>query len=105
MSGISEANADFVAYGDHTRPPVLLRRTCRNCPELYEAYQNGQLVGYLRLRHGYFTAQLGGPDGPEVYEAQPEGDGIFDPEERDRYLSEACAALAEHLATLPEVRS
>ena len=105
MSGINEVNADFVSYGDQTRPPILLRNTCYACPEQYDAYQNGQRVGYLRLRHGYFAAYLGDPSGPRIYDAEPEGDGIFDPSERDRYLSEACAALAEHLAALPEAEA
>ena len=105
MSDINEVTADFVSDGDHTRAPILLERTCYACPEQYDAWQNGHRVGYLRLRHGYFAAYLGDPSGPRIYLAEPEGDGIFAEDERDQYLSEACAALAEHLAALPEAQS
>lgn len=71
-----------------------LVRTSTACPEQYDVYVGIQKVGYLRLRHGHFTAQLDGPDGEQVYTASPEGDGIFEHQERDRYLREALAAIA-----------
>lgn len=60
------------------------------CPEQYDVYRNGENVGYLRLRHGGFRAEC---RGETVYTASPHGDGIFDPEERDHFLNEACQAI------------
>jgi hypothetical protein len=78
---------------------ISLQRTCYACPEQYDAIDEaGEVVGYLRLRHGYFTVQMGGPDGPEVYSAQPEGDGIFTDEERQGYLDAATGAIRASLA-------
>jgi len=31
--------------------------TCGACPEQYDVFKNGQQVGYLRLRHGFFSAE------------------------------------------------
>jgi hypothetical protein len=72
---------------------VELRRTCFACPEQYNAYVDGVQVGYLRLRHGYFTVEVPDCGGKTVYEAEPDGDGVFDFEERDLYLKEAVAAI------------
>ena len=33
-----------------------------------------------------------------VYEAHPEGDGMFEPEERQKYLEEAAKAISAWLA-------
>ena len=49
---------------------IRLVQTCTACPEQYDAIRDGERVGYLRLRHGRFTAQLHDPDGPIVYEAE-----------------------------------
>ena len=73
---------------------IRLLQTCSACPEQYDAYdEDGQKIGYLRLRHGNFTVEC--PDcGDElVYHAHPDGDGCFDPEERDYYLRFAVAAI------------
>lgn len=67
--------------------------TCGGCPEQYTVFDaKDQQVGYLRLRRGWFRADLF-PSGTTVYEAEPRGDGVFDPEERMRYLTAAVAAL------------
>lgn len=63
-----------------------LNRTCYACPEQYDVYYNEYEVGYLRLRHGVFTVEC---FNKQVYNAEPEGDGIFTDEERDFYLTEA----------------
>lgn len=65
------------------------------CPEQYDVYCGDVRVGYLRLRHGLFRADYFPPPGGRVvvYEAEPEGDGIFQDDERKAYLSEACAAI------------
>lgn len=79
---------------------IQLRMTCYACPEQYDAIIAGEEVAYLRLRHGYFMVQV--PWGGEtVYEADPEGDGIFEVHEREKYLSEACRRIAVHLGLIP----
>lgn len=40
-----------------TAGDIELRQTCAACPEQYDAYLNGELVGYLRLRHGHFRVR------------------------------------------------
>lgn len=61
------------------------------CPEQYDVYYNQEFIGYLRLRHGNFRADL--PNGKTVYRAQPKGDGIFDDDERQAYLYMAVLVL------------
>jgi hypothetical protein len=70
---------------------VKLVKTCGACPEQYDAYIDGDNVGYLRLRHGSFTVEY---RGMQVYQANPQGDGIFDhDEERRFFLNRACEAI------------
>lgn len=74
---------------------ITLDCTCGACPEQYDAYKDGEEVGYLRLRHGYFRVDCGDTT---VYEAFPQGDGCFTEDERDFYLMEALKAIDEHLS-------
>jgi hypothetical protein len=68
--------------------------TCFACPEQYDVFDGrGEKVGYLRLRHGWFRADVPCCGGETVYEAEPNGDGIFDEDERYGYLSEAVAEI------------
>ncbi len=48
-------------------------------------------IGYLRLRHGAFTAEYPACGGRTVSFGAPEGDGMFTTEERGSYLAEAVA--------------
>ena len=81
-----------------TADDISLTQTCGACPEQYDAYDpDGKQVGYLRLRHGYFSVDMPDAGGTEVYGACPQGDGIFDPDERDGYLRTARERIAEHL--------
>lgn len=74
--------------------PIKLVQTCGACPEQYDAYDGDkQVVGYLRLRWGYFTVRCPNSEGEVVFEARPEGDGIFTFEERDKYLGMATEAI------------
>lgn len=67
-----------------------LEQTCAACPEQYDCFdKNHNLVGYLRLRHGYFYAKYPDVSGKLVYEANTKGDGIFEEGERDYYLNQA----------------
>lgn len=73
---------------------LRLVQTCQACPEQYDVFAGDEQVGYLRLRHGHFTAQVGSPFGETVYEADTIGDGIFDASEREDHLRRAVAAIA-----------
>jgi hypothetical protein len=74
-----------------------LVQTCGACPEQYDVFKDKKLVGYLRLRHGYFTANYPDVRGKTVYEAEPKGDGIFEPDERKFYLTSAITAIDNHI--------
>ena len=76
---------------------IRLIQTCGAWPEQYDAYNGDRLVGYLRLRHGTFTVDCPTPGGETVYTAQPNGDGIFDHDERDYYLRFAVDAIQRWL--------
>ena len=87
---------------------ITLEQTCGACPEQYDAKdEHGSIVGYLRLRHGYFSVQASGPDyagsdgGVLVYEARPAGDGVFGADERQQYLDAAVRAIRAHLEPGP----
>lgn len=79
--------------------------TCGACPEQYDVYDEvtKKQVGYLRLRHGYFRADLDDCGGETVYEAETNGDGIFDEDERMPQLHAAIAAI--DLALVERARS
>ena len=65
---------------------IELVQTCGACPEQYDAFIDGKQVGYLRLRHGYFTVQYPNVGGELVYEAETKGDGLFEDDEREGHL-------------------
>ncbi len=71
-----------------------IEKTCDACPEQYQVTVDGKNVAYLRLRHGRFYAACPDVGGEVVYQAYPEGDGVFNPAEREVYLISACAAIA-----------
>lgn len=75
-------------------------RTCDACPEQYDVYdKNKNLVGYVRLRHGYLYAEYPDVGGEMVYEAYPEGDGIFkNDDERKYHLNKIAKCLLEKMA-------
>jgi len=80
-------------YQSHEIDGVKLELTCGACPEQYDAYIGDEQVGYLRLRHGFFTVECPDCGGERVYEAEPNGDGLFDDIEREFYLREAVSAV------------
>jgi len=79
---------------------IILKQTCTACPEQYDAFIENKQVGYLRLRHGIFTVLCPDHHGIIVYEARPNGDGIFHYEERDYYLRFAVHFIENWLHTL-----
>lgn len=80
---------------------------CGAFPEAYDVYlpnkkihlsSPGKQIGYLKMRHGHFTAKYPDVCGVVVYDVHP-GDsyGMFTPEERVEHLPRAVAALlAKH---------
>lgn len=86
---------------DYEYPSELLgcklHRTCFACPEQYDVELDGVHIGYLRLRHGTFRADYPDCGGETVYVAEPQGDGVFEDDEREHYLTEAVQKLlAKH---------
>lgn len=76
---------------------IKLVKTCCACPEQYDAFdQNGNQVAYLRLRHGCFTVECPDVGGEIIYSGEPNGDGRFEDDERDMYLSAAKEAIARY---------
>ena len=71
---------------------IILEQTCGACPEQYDVYFNGKIIGFLRLRHGYFRAEY---KDRIVYEASTIGDGSFYENERDEHLENAKDAIYE----------
>lgn len=65
------------------------------CPEQYDVYLNGIEIGYLRLRHGCFTVSYTYKSSIDnvIWVDYPNGDGIFDSEERYKYLKKAIKKL------------
>lgn len=86
-------------FNDEANAPLdlTLVMTCGACPEQYDVMRGEETVGYLRLRHGHFTAHLWGPSGPLVYRADTVGDGLFDEDERQPQLSAALTAIRMRL--------
>jgi hypothetical protein len=76
---------------------IELEQTCGACPEQYDAFYQGRQVGYLRLRWGHFRVDFPSCGSKTIYEASPQGDGIFEWEEREYYLTEAKKAIAKML--------
>lgn len=93
-----ELGFDVITHGDVEMGGYRLVCTCPACPEQYNVFDSdGSQVGYLRLRHGRFRADVPDHRGETVYAADPEGDGIFEEHERRRYLAEAVAAIHQHI--------
>lgn len=73
---------------------IELIQTCGACPEQYDAIVDDEIIGYLRLRHGYFSVEY---KGELVYEATPNGDGLFEYEERPYFLRKAKQAILKKI--------
>lgn len=72
--------------------------TCPACPEQYDVFDaDNKQVGYLRLRHGYFRADVPTCGGETIYASNPKGDGMFDDDERMTELTAAITAIKESM--------
>lgn len=76
--------------GDYT-----IKLSCGACPEAYDVFNlDGEYVGYLRLRHGVFRAYV--EDWEVVHVSHPEGDGVFEEDERNYHLENGIIAIANY---------
>jgi hypothetical protein len=82
---------------------IRLEQTCDACPEQYDAYLGDKQVGYLRLRHGYFRVDYPDCGGKTIYEAETNGDGIFESDEREFHLNKAKEAIIQELLQAKEL--
>ena len=82
---------------DTTVDGYTLKLTCFACPEQYDVFDaNNEMVGYLRLRHGHFRADVPDCGGETVYESFTVGDGIFEDAERIEELTKAVKAIHDN---------
>jgi len=80
---------------------IILIETCGACPEQYDAFYGRNKVGYLRLRHGTFYVKCPDVNGDTVYETEScIGDGIFEDEEREKYLTNAKKSISHYFNEL-----
>ncbi len=80
---------------DFSHEGIDLMQTCGGCPESYNAFKDGMYIGYLHLRHGFFTVDYepGGYNPQRIWTIKTKGDGIFEYEEREHHLKAACDLL------------
>lgn len=71
-------------------------KTCHMCPEQYDVTLNGKQVAYVRLRGGELTVECPDVGDQLIYEAEPNGDGQFNDDERDHYMAEVSEAIKAH---------
>lgn len=76
-----------------------LHLTCGAVPEQYDVFlkDTETQAGYLRLRHGEFRVDFPDCGGETIYNAEPNGDGVFEDAERMKYLTEAMHAILKKL--------
>ena len=67
-------------------------------PEQYDVFKDGVQVAYVRLRHGSLRVNCPDYDGRIAYQAEPNGDGCFDNDERENYLKKIIEAIQAHMA-------
>ncbi len=95
---------DYGGYDPSEKDIIIVRYrlvcTCGACHEQYDVFDEvaKTQVGYLRLRHGYFRADLDNCVGETVYEADTCGDGVFDEDERMPHLNAALVAIENAIA-------
>lgn len=80
------------------RNGLEIQLTCEACPEQYEIFKERKQVAYFRLRHGEFRVDYPDCGDETIYEAEPNGEGIFEPNERLVYLAKAMREVLKRLA-------
>lgn len=105
MAGTELAVVERCIAEDRYINGCFLKLTCTSYPEQYDVFlgdEDGEQIGYLRLRHGYFRADYPNVMGYEVYGVDLDsgvrygGRGEFDDYQRLHYLTEAVNALLTH---------
>ena len=79
---------------------LFFQDTCSACPEQYDVYKDGQLVGYVRLRWGGLSCEYPYILGERIYtHAFDDGYmGCFESDEqRQFYLSEIADSINKRL--------
>lgn len=83
---------------DWTDGKYMLEQTCGACPEQYDMLdKSGNTVGYFRLRNGNFTVECPDCGGKLVFKASPQGDGVFEYDEREYYLTMGYLAIMQEI--------
>ena len=100
LEDISKFSEDYPT--DWPRPFEMdgFRLVCTSpaCPEQYDVFDStGNKVGYLRLRHGHFRADVPDCGGETVYRSSTKGDGTFLEGERESELRNALLAIKNKL--------
>src|SRR5690348_15279525 len=67
------------------------------CPEQYDIFRDGKQVAYYRLRHGEFRIDMPDCGDETIYDAEPDGDGIFESYERLTFLAKAMRQVLSKL--------
>jgi hypothetical protein len=77
--------------------PMKLIKTCDSCPEQYDVVNSdtGVMLGYIRLRWGWFRVFCPDVGGECVIQEQISEQplGVFPDENRDRFLTRALLAI------------
>lgn len=81
-----------------------LKCTCSFCPEQYDVFDGGKQVAYMRLRHGEFRVDFPDIVGVAIFLGNPFGDGQFESDEREAYLTAAIAEVRRWMAMSAEER-
>jgi hypothetical protein len=81
----------------YLRHGLEIKLSCGACPEQYEVFKDGVQVAYYRLRHGEFTVNAPSVFSEQILTVEPNGDGIFDDNERLKYLTMAMRKVIESL--------
>jgi hypothetical protein len=81
----------------YARNDLEIKLTSYACPEQYEVFRNDRQVAYYRLRHGEFRVDYPECGGEEILCEHPNGDGIFDENERLIYLAKAMRKVLEKI--------
>lgn len=83
---------------------IRLEQTCSAFPEQYDAFVGDKQVGYLRLRHSYFSVEVPDCGGEIVYEVDDtnglKGDGQFSDDEREKFMAAAKDAIVKYFSEI-----
>lgn len=93
MSALAEAFHDETQLSQRELLGYQLNLTCGACPEQYDVFLDGEKVAYLRLRHGTFRVDVPDCGDETIFEGAPQGDGIFNRDEREVWLTRAINAV------------